>query len=67
MINNRIYEVASLKFTQFFEDKNNRSVIMHEDDSSDNQLDLFTCDTFKFRSIMTNDRESSEKMSYRVL
>ena len=40
------YELASLQFTQFFEDKNYRLVIMRED-SSDNQLDLFTGDKLK--------------------
>jgi len=59
-INYKDYEVASLKFTQFFEDKNYRLVIMREV-SSDNQLDLFTGDTFKYRSILTNDWESTEK------
>ena len=60
VINFKNYEVASLKFTQFFEDKNYRLVIMREE-SSDNQLDLFTGDTFKYRSILTNDWKSSEK------
>jgi len=59
-INYKDYEVASLKFNQFFEDKNYRLVIMREV-SSDNQLDLFTGDTFKYRSILTNDWESTEK------
>lgn len=60
VINYKNYEVASLPFTQFFEDKNYRLVIMRED-SSDNQLDLFTGDTFKYRSILTNDWQSTEK------
>jgi hypothetical protein len=60
VINYINYEVASLNFTQFFEDKNYRLVIMRED-SSDKQLDLFTGDTLKYRSILTNDWESSEK------
>jgi len=60
VINYKNYEVASLQFTQFFEDKNYRLVIMRED-SSDNQLDLFTGDTFKYRSILTNDWQSTEK------
>jgi len=60
VINYKNYEVASLPFTQFFEDKNYRLVIMRED-SSDNQLDLFTGDKFKYRSILTNDWQSTEK------
>ena len=31
------------------------------ENSSDNQLNLFTGDTFKYRSILTNDWDSSEK------
>jgi hypothetical protein len=60
VINYKNYEVASLKFTQFFKDKNYRLVIMREA-TSDDQLDLFTGDTFKYRSILTNDWESTEK------
>lgn len=60
VINFKNYEVASLKFTQFFENENYRLVIMREE-STDNQLDLFTGDTFKYRSILTNDWESKEK------
>jgi hypothetical protein len=59
-INHKTYEVASIKFTQFFEDKNYRQVIMREA-STDNQLDLFTGDNFTYRSILTNDWESAEK------
>lgn len=59
-INYKIYEVASIKFTQFSEKENYRQVIMREV-STDKQLDLFTGDTFKYRSILTNDWESSEK------
>jgi hypothetical protein len=59
-INNKIYEVASIQFTQFSEDKNYRQVIMREA-SSDNQLDIFTGDNFKYRSILTNDWGNTEK------
>ena len=59
-INYKIYEVASIKFTQFFENENYRQVIMREA-STDNQLDLFTGDNFQYRSILTNDWESTEK------
>jgi len=60
VINDKEYQVATLKFTQFFEDRNYRLVVMRE--KSDNpQLDLFTGDNFIYRSILTNDHESSEK------
>lgn len=59
-INYKKYEVASLKFTQFFEQSNYRLVVMREK-TGDNQIDMFTGDTFKYRSILTNDWKSTEK------
>jgi len=59
-INYKIYEVASISFTQFFEEKNYRLVIMREK-SDDNQIDMFTGDTFIYRSILTDDWQSTEK------
>ncbi len=59
-INFKNYEVASILFTQFYEDRNYRVVIMREK-SSDSQLDIFTQDTYTYRSILTNDHESTEK------
>jgi len=59
-INDKQYQVASLKFTRFFEDRNYRLVVMREK-SDDPQLDLFTGDNFIYRCILTNDHESSEK------
>ncbi|MBU0488023.1 MAG: IS1380 family transposase [Bacteroidetes bacterium] len=59
-INYKIYQVASLKFTQFFADENFRLVVMREK-SDDSQLDLFTRDNFIYRTILTNDWESDEK------
>jgi len=59
-INFNTYQVATIKFTQFFEDKNYRLVVMREK-SSDPQLDLFTGDNFIYRCILTNDHNSSEK------
>jgi hypothetical protein len=59
-INYKIYEVASLPFTQFFEEKKYRLVIMREK-SDDNQIDMFTGDTFIYRTILTNDWQSAEK------
>lgn len=60
MINNQKYEVASIPFEQFFKEKNYRLVIMREKGAS-KQIDLFTGDSFKYRSILTNDWQSAEK------
>jgi hypothetical protein len=59
-INFKEYQVASLPFIQFFEDRNYRLVVMREK-SDDPQLDLFTGDNFIYRCILTNNHESSEK------
>jgi hypothetical protein len=59
-INFKEYQVASLPFTQFLEERNYRLVVMREK-SDDPQLDLFTGDNFIYRCILTNDHESSEK------
>lgn len=59
-INYKIYEVASIAFAQFFADKNYRLVIMREK-TANNQTDIFTGDAFSYRSILTNDLESTEK------
>ncbi len=59
-INFKNYEVASIPFTQFYEDRDYRLVIMREK-SSDTQLDVFTGDAYIYRSILTNDHKSTEK------
>jgi len=59
-INDKEYQVASLKFTSFFEERNYRLVVMREK-GNDPQLDLFTGDNFIYRCILTNDWDSSEK------
>jgi hypothetical protein len=59
-INYQKYQVASIPFTQFFTDRNYRLVIMREL-VLDNQVDIFTQDTYKYRSILTNDHQSTEK------
>ncbi len=59
-INFKNYEVASILFTQFFKDRNYRLVIMREK-STDNQLDIFTGKKYTYRSILTNDHESTEQ------
>jgi len=59
-INYKIYEVTSMTFTQFCEEENYRLVIMREK-NDDNQVDMFTGDTFIYRTILTNDWQSTEK------
>ena len=59
-INYKLYQVASIPFAQFFEQENYRLVIMREKGKG-NQIDMFTGDTFMYRSILTNDWESTEK------
>ena len=59
-LNYKMYQVASVVFTQFNEDKKYRLVIMREN-TSNNQIDAFTKDAFKYRTILTNDWESTEK------
>jgi hypothetical protein len=59
-LNYKNYQVASLKFKQFNEDKNYRLVIMREK-TTNNQIDAFTSDAFKYRSILTNDWNNTEK------
>ena len=59
-INYKNYEVASIPFTQFFADRKFRLVIMREK-RDDNQMNIFTGDTFIYRSILTNDWKSTEK------
>jgi len=57
-INYKEYEVASIPFLQFFEDRNYRLVVMRE--KSDNpQLNIFD-GRFVYRCILTNDHESTE-------
>jgi hypothetical protein len=58
-INYQKYEVASIPFEQFFKEKSYRLVIMREKGTSA-QIDLFTGDTFKYRTILTNDWQSAE-------
>lgn len=59
-INFKNYEVASMPFIQFYEDRDYRLVVMREK-SSDTQFDVFTGDTYIYRSILTNDHKSTEK------
>jgi hypothetical protein len=58
-INFKEYYVASLPFTNFLPEKNLRLVVMREK-SGKAQLDLFDGE-FKYRCILTNDHQSTEK------
>jgi len=59
-INFKNYEVASIPFTRFYEDRNYRLVIMREK-STNTQLDMFTQGAYIYRSILTNDHQGTEK------
>jgi len=59
-LNYKNYQVASIRFRQFNENKKYRLVIMREK-TTNNQVDAFTQDTFNYRSILTNDWDNTEK------
>jgi hypothetical protein len=59
-INYTIYQVCSMQFVQFSKDKKYRLVVMRER-TTNSQVDAFTKDTFKYRTILTNDWDSTEK------
>jgi len=59
-LNYKNYQVTSMKFKQFNQDKNYRLVIMREK-TSNSQIDAFTGDSLAYRSILTNDWENTEK------
>ncbi len=59
-INYKENEVSSIPFTQFYEERNFRLVIMREKNNN-NQVDIFTEDSFSYRSILTNDMTSTEE------
>lgn len=59
-INYQNYEVTSIPFVQFYKERNYRLVIMREK-TGDNQVDVFTQDAYKYRSILTSDWQSTEK------
>jgi hypothetical protein len=60
-INYKDYEVASIEYYPFgLKDKSYRLVIMREPNKT-GQGNLFTGDAMKYRSILTTDRQSTEK------
>jgi hypothetical protein len=64
-INNIIYEVCSIEYEPFTSKKDKkrksyRLVVMRRK-TGNKQVDMFTEDTMEYRSILTNDRKSTEK------
>jgi hypothetical protein len=59
-INFKKYQVTSMPFTNFLEERNYRLVIMREK-TGDPQLDLFEGEKFNYRNILTNDWTSTEQ------
>jgi hypothetical protein len=59
-INFKKYQVTSILFTRFLQERNYRLVIMREK-SGDPQLDLFEGEKFNYRCILTNDWTGTEK------
>jgi hypothetical protein len=64
-INNIVYEVCSIEYQPFAYDKGEEKasyrLVVSREKTGETQLDLLTGDTMKYRSILTNDRESSAK------
>jgi hypothetical protein len=54
------YQVTSIPFTRFSAEKNYRLVVMRQK-TNDPQMDIFEGEKFNYRSILTNDHQSSEK------
>jgi hypothetical protein len=59
-INFKNYQVTSIPFTHFLQERNYRLVIMREK-TGDRQLDLFEGEKFNYRTILTNDLMSTEQ------
>ncbi len=64
-INNIIYEVCTLDYQPFKVNKNEKSktyrLVVSREKTKNQQVNLFTGDTMRYRSILTNDVISSEK------
>lgn len=58
-INGKAYELASIEYSPFGEDKAYRYVVSREK-NADGQCNLFTGDHYTYRAIMTNDREKND-------
>lgn len=53
-LNYKKYEVASIMFKHFFKKRNYRLIIMREKTNT-NQMNLFTKDNMKYRTILINE------------
>jgi len=64
-INNIVYEVCSIEYQPFgyekVEAKTSYRLVVSREKTDEKQIDLLTGDTMKYRSILTNDRESTDK------
>jgi hypothetical protein len=64
-INNIVYEVCSIEYQPFAHDKGEEKttyrLVVSREKTVEKQLDLLTGDNMKYRSILTNDMESSGK------
>ena len=64
-INNINYEICSIEYQPFSsttsENKTIYRLVVSREETDDKQLDMLTGDTMKYRSILTNDWESSDK------
>ncbi len=65
LINNIKYEVCSFDYEPFTYDKDEKKktyrLVVSREKTKNKQLDLFTADSMKYRSILTNDCKSTEK------
>lgn len=64
-INNINYEVCSIEYEPFISKKDEKSksyrLVVMRRKTENAQIDMFTADTMEYRSILTNDRKSTEK------
>ncbi len=68
-LNHKIYEVCSIEYKPFTSNMTNEEkekapsyrLVVSREESNNKQMNLFTEDNMKYRSIITNDRKSSEK------
>lgn len=64
-INNIVYQVCSIEYQPFSSGKEEGGtkyrLVVSREKTNEKQLDLLTGDTMKYRSILTNDTESTDK------
>jgi len=63
-INNIVYEICSIEYQPFSYEKGEKiatyRLVVTREKTNDTQIDLLTGDTMKYRSILTNDMESTD-------